>query len=131
MCLVQQAPSDPDVVVQLSNRILSVQSTIYGRTFDVKSTDDPINIAYSPLPLELHQDIPYYESPAGLQLLHCMCFDPEIPGGQSTICDAFAAAEELRSSDYTSFHTLSRIPTCFQKVQVRVPSSPSSNRYCI
>jgi gamma-butyrobetaine dioxygenase len=39
---------------------------------------DPINVAYSTLGLVMHQDLVYYESPPGLQLLHCMRFDDEI-----------------------------------------------------
>lgn len=41
------------------------QPTIYGTTFDVVATPKPINIAYSTAPLELHQDLVYYESPPG------------------------------------------------------------------
>lgn len=44
------------------------------------STDNPINIAYSNMALELHQDLPYYESPPGVQLLHCLKFSPSVTG---------------------------------------------------
>ena len=35
-------------------------------------TEDPINIAYSGTKLLPHMDLVYYESPPGLQLLHCL-----------------------------------------------------------
>ena len=40
--------------------------------FDVKCEENPINIAYSNAVLDFHMDLVYYESPPGLQLLHCV-----------------------------------------------------------
>jgi len=42
--------------------------------FDVIGTEDaqPLTIAYSALPLCFHMDEAAYESPPGLQLLHCV-----------------------------------------------------------
>jgi hypothetical protein len=37
----------------------------------------------------------YYESPPGLQLLHCLTFDQDVVGGGSLLIDAFAAAEAV------------------------------------
>lgn len=45
---------------------------LYSQTFDVKSIPNPINIAYSNVSLGFHMDLMYYESPPGLQLLHCL-----------------------------------------------------------
>ena len=42
------------------------------QTFDVLVTPDPINVAYSSVQLDLHMDLVYFESPPGLQLLHCL-----------------------------------------------------------
>ena len=42
------------------------------QVFDVVATEDPVNIAYSPVQLHFHMDLDYYESPPGLQLLHCI-----------------------------------------------------------
>lgn len=134
-------------------------------------------MAYSTLGLVMHQDLVYYESPPGLQLLHCMRFDqdimvsppashppphvfpsPRLPapfrprapqtpatpqpasasremacawmaciarepgprklirrgvgarqGGESSLADAFHAAEILRERDPKAFATLSRV----------------------
>ena len=38
----------------------------------MKSDENPINIAYSNVKLDFHMDLVYYESPPGLQLLHCI-----------------------------------------------------------
>ena len=42
------------------------------QTFDVISTPKPINVAYSTVGLDFHMDLMYYESPPGLQFLHCL-----------------------------------------------------------
>ena len=44
-------------------------------------------------------DLCYYESPPGLQLLHCLAFDGGVEGGETTLIDAFAVAEQLRREE--------------------------------
>ena len=44
----------------------------FPQVFDVESCPNPINVAYSDVALGLHTDLAYYESPPGLQLLHCL-----------------------------------------------------------
>lgn len=58
--------------MKLAELIAPVQETIYGRVFDVKVDRNPINIAYSNVPLGLHMDLMYYESSPGIQILHCI-----------------------------------------------------------
>lgn len=58
--------------MQVAERIAHVQNTIYGEVFDVVSTNKPINVAYSNASLIYHMDLMYYESPPGLQFLHCL-----------------------------------------------------------
>ena len=66
--------------------------------------------------LDLHIDLAYYESPPGIQLLHCRQFDDDVTGGESTFMDGIFAAEELRRRDYAAFRTLLSVPATFQKV---------------
>ena len=120
VCLLTNAGVETDIVTRLANRICAVQRTIYGGVFDVISQPQPINVAYSPLGLELHQDIAYYESPPGLQFLHCVRFDANVTGGESTLCDLFAAADCLRNESPDSFDALRTIPICFHKVWLLV-----------
>lgn len=120
VCLVTNAPPSRDVVVKLANRIRGVQPTIYGETFDVETTPNAINVAYTSVALELHQDIAYYQSIPGLQLLHCLRFDATVTGGRSTYADLFAAAEKLRTEDRAAFDALASVPITFQKVRLVV-----------
>lgn len=104
------------MVKKLAELIAPVQNTIYGEIFDVKVDKNPINIAYSNVPLELHMDLMYYESSPGLQFLHCLKFDEDILGGESIFLDAFEAAEEFRERYPEHFSALCKIPATFQKL---------------
>ena len=41
----------------------------------------------------------YYESPPGMQFLHCIEFDDSVYGGESIFADTFVVAEKLRQED--------------------------------
>ena len=49
-----------------------LQNTIYGAVSEVVVKENPENIAFTGNRLPLHQDLVYYESPPGIQLLHCL-----------------------------------------------------------
>ena len=109
-----------DAVARMARRLgWAVQTTLYGETFTVESTTDPINAAYSPCFLEGHQDLAYYESPPGLQLLHCMRFDAGLRGGESVLVDAVAAGEALREVDPRAFVALATVPVTLQKIHYK------------
>lgn len=114
--LLREVPCVEGEVGRVAERIAPVMHTIYGTLFDVKAQADPINIAYSQYALELHQDLAYYESPPGIQLLHCMQFEESIRGGDSTFIDAMHVAEELRGVCPDAFRVLATVPATFQKV---------------
>ena len=114
--LLRGVPCVEGEVGRVAERIAPVMHTIYGTLFDVKAQADPINLAYSQYALELHQDLAYYESPPGVQLLHCMQFEDSIQGGDSTFIDAMHVAEELRGVCPEAFNVLATVPATFQKV---------------
>ena len=74
------------------------------------------NIAYTSVYLCPHQDLPYFESKPGLQLLHCVENDKDaIKGGESLLIDAMAAAHEFRSLAPEYFKTLTKCNATFVK----------------
>eukprot|EP00038_Savillea_parva_P018706 m.25149 g.25149 ORF g.25149 m.25149 type:complete len:519 (+) comp4214_c0_seq1:75-1631(+) len=116
-CLLTQCPHVGGTVLDLANAISRPQATIYGTgVFDVVSVPKPINIAYSPLGLPLHQDLVYYESPPGLQFLHCLDFADTVQGGESTLLDSVGLLEDFRHSHPHHFATLCQVPALFQKI---------------
>lgn len=116
LTLVDGAPLEGGTATRIAERISAPMHTIYGAVFDVVVEARPINLAYAPVGLELHCDLVYYESPPGLQLLHCRRFDEGVAGGESTFMDGFLIAEELRKRRPAAFATLLRVPATFQKV---------------
>lgn len=54
-------------------------------------------------------DLAYYESPPGLQLLHCLQYDYAVLGGESLLIDAFAVAEHVRRNEPRAFEVRQRM----------------------
>jgi alpha-ketoglutarate-dependent taurine dioxygenase len=115
LCLVKDVPTASGTVVALAESISPVTETLYGKCFDVICEEQPINIAYSNAGIIPHVDLQYYESPPGIQFLHCIRFDEAVTGGESLFVDGFKCAEKLRECDPQAFATLSRTPMTFQK----------------
>ena len=88
-------------------------SSLYGPLFNVVSDPNPTNIAYTNKELKAHQDLVYYESPPGVQILHCV--EAAAEGGDSTLIDAVEAAEWIRISHPRLFRALTLYPVTFIK----------------
>ncbi|XP_055327642.1 gamma-butyrobetaine dioxygenase-like isoform X2 [Paramacrobiotus metropolitanus] len=117
-CIVSGLPTTEGTVKSFVEDVfaLPVQKTIYGEIFDVLSTPNPINVAYSNAELKPHIDLVYYESPPGLQLLHCLRFDETVEGGESTLVDGIFAAEEMIRRYPQEAEILINTPATFEKI---------------
>lgn len=118
--LVTDAPTistGPEASVRTIGQWLSGSTlshgALYGDLFQVQSLPDAINIAYTNVSLPPHIDLGYYESPPGLQLLHCISNDAI--GGESILIDAMAAANEFRQLCPDLFEILVKCPATFVK----------------
>ena len=88
----------------------------YGQDFDVRQERNPINIAYTNAGLDAHMDLPYYESPPGIQMLHCLENDQSVlVGGESLLMDVHHCAEVFRTEDPKAFRVLCEVPATFVK----------------
>ena len=83
-----------------------VLETNYGRVFDVRVEEHPINLAYTTAPLGPHTDNPYRWAVPGYQLLHCLVAGDW--GGVTVLVDGFRVAEVLRVEDLEAFERLTR-----------------------
>ncbi|KAK7504865.1 hypothetical protein BaRGS_00003893, partial [Batillaria attramentaria] len=116
-CVIKGVPTEEFMVVKVAEMIGPIQDTIYDDTFDVHVSDHQLtNVAYSADKLVYHQDLLYYESPPGIQFLHCLRFDACVTGGESFIADTFKVAEEFRKTNPAEFAALATIPATFQKI---------------
>lgn len=89
---------------------------LYDNIFHVRVGEaNAKNVAYTSVSLCPHQDLVYYESPPGIQLLHCVANGKDVLGGESTLIDGMAAAYRLREIRPESFECLVKCPATFVK----------------
>ncbi|WP_218917383.1 2-trimethylaminoethylphosphonate dioxygenase [Luteipulveratus mongoliensis] len=91
-----------------------VRTTNYGDLFDVRIEPNPINLAFTGLPITPHTDNPYRDPVPTLQILHCL--SNAAPGGDSGFVDGFKAAEVLRTESPDAFDILSGTEVTFRFV---------------
>jgi len=93
-------------VLNVIRQFGNVRETNYGPLFDVRTTVDPSNLAFTNLGLGCHLDNPYRDPVPGLQLLHCL--ESSTSGGESILQDGFMAASVLRRENPEHFALLCR-----------------------
>jgi hypothetical protein len=120
--IVSKSPDSFETLDEIVTKIAKVISggslshgSLYGDTFHVKSVPDAINVAYTSEALCPHQDLAYYESKPGFQLLHCASMPFNIIGGESILIDCMAAAYRFREMAPSMFSTLVKCPVTFVK----------------
>ncbi|CAF3815975.1 unnamed protein product [Adineta steineri] len=98
-------------VERLTERIGSIRHSFYGKSWDVKSMKQAINVAYTSQALGLHMDLLYFEAPPGLQFLHSLA--NSVKGGAAYYVDSFHAANILRQNNLQAFEILCSYPVTF------------------
>jgi gamma-butyrobetaine dioxygenase len=105
-------PCAADQVLEVAAVFGFARSTNFGTSFDVRSTPNASDLAYTSVHLDAHTDNPYRSPVPGVQLLHCLA--NETSGGFSTLVDGFAVAEALRVRDPEAFRVLTSTPVRFR-----------------
>lgn len=105
-------PVRPGALFNVGGTFGFTRETNFGALFEVRSTAEASDLAYTSLPLDPHTDNPYRDPVPGVQLLHCLV--NETTGGLSTLVDGFAAARALEVRDPEAFALLSRTPVRFR-----------------
>ncbi len=83
-----------------------VRETNYGRHFEVRTTVNPTNLAYTGLGLQAHTDNPYRDPVPSIQVLYCL--ESSAAGGENMVVDGFAAALRLKAENPAWFDVLTR-----------------------
>jgi gamma-butyrobetaine dioxygenase len=104
-------PTRPGQILRVASQFGFIRETNFGALFDVRSTPQATDLAYTAVALDPHTDNPYRWPVPGVQLLHCLV--NETSGGLSTLVDGFAAAEALRARDCDAFRRLSQTAVRF------------------
>ena len=90
--------------------------SLYGDVFHVTASSTETktnNIAYTNYLLPPHQDLVYYTSPPGFQILHCLSNSSS--GGESILIDGLAAAHTYQQLLPNHYKTLTSINATFVK----------------
>lgn len=106
LALVTGVPTQPETIFDVTGLFGYVRETNYGRLFEVRSEEKPVNLAFTGLGLNVHTDNPYRDPVPGLQLLHCL--ESVQDGGESILVDGFKVAERLRDRAPEDFDLLTR-----------------------
>jgi gamma-butyrobetaine dioxygenase len=106
IAIIKNVPTQLGEISKVAERVGPIRDSIYGRVWDVKSLDEPNNIAYSSVALPLHMDLMYYELPPGFQFLHCLV--NKASGGSNIFIDGFKVAELMREEMEERFQLLTR-----------------------
>ncbi|KAL8376470.1 hypothetical protein RB595_007525 [Gaeumannomyces hyphopodioides] len=104
LVFIRGVPESEAAVEEIARPIGHLQTTFYGKTWDVVSKPQAENVAYTNVFLGLHQDLLYMKDPPRLQLLHCLANSCE--GGESLFSDGIRAAEAVRADDPAQFALL-------------------------
>jgi gamma-butyrobetaine dioxygenase len=116
--ILKGVPGEDAAVLKVARAFGFPRETNFGVLFDVRSTQDAQDLAYTSLALAPHTDNPYRAPVPGIQLLHCLTNRTE--GGLSTLVDGLAVAEALRAEHPEAFAVLSRIPVRFRYIDTGV-----------
>ena len=92
-CIMQNTPTDRNILLKLAGRFGYVRDTHWGKIFNVEMKPKATDLAYTSLALPSHTDNPYREPIPGIQFLHCLVND--VSGGLSTLVDGIAVTERL------------------------------------
>lgn len=104
--ILSGVPREEGMVCKVAEIFGFVRETNYGRLFEVRAEEKPVNLAYTGLGLNVHTDNPYRDPVPGLQLLHCLLANEG--GGETVLVDGFKVAETLREEAPEDFDMLSR-----------------------
>jgi gamma-butyrobetaine dioxygenase len=112
--IFEGVPTTPGTVLKVGSMFGFTRETNFGALFDVRSTPNATDLAYTNVSLDPHTDNPYRAPVPGIQLLHCLA--NETTGGLSTLVDGFAVAQTLRDAEPEAFRVLASTPVRFKYI---------------
>lgn len=105
-------PIEDGALYQVIDLFGYVRETNYGRHFEVRVEDNPVNLAFTGAAIQAHTDNPYRDPVPTIQLLYCL--ESSAPGGENMVVDGFHAAQRLRDEDPQAFDLLSKYCARFE-----------------
>ena len=108
VCVLVDAPTDPDSSEQLATRLGPIREVLFERIHNVVVDPKGYSIAHTGLAVAPHNDFSSYTWPPSVQALHMLVNECE--GGESTVVDGFGLLNELRNDYPDKFEVLCEVP---------------------
>ena len=112
VCVLVDAPTEPDSSEQLASRLGPVREVLFERIHNVVLDPKGYNIAHTGLAVAPHNDFTSYTWPPSVQALHMLVNECE--GGESIVVDGFGLLNELRGDHPDMFDVLCQVPVPFR-----------------
>ena len=112
VCVLVDAPTEPDSSEQLAARLGPVREVLFERIHNVVLDPRGYNIAHTGLAVAPHNDFTSYSWPPNVQALHMLVNECE--GGKSCVVDGFGLLDQLRSDHPDMFDVLCAVPVPFR-----------------
>ena len=110
--VMTNCPVTDKAVMQIGKMFGYIQGFHDGDFFEVYSKPVYNDLAYQPVALAPHSDMPYSNPQPGAQLL--LCIINETSGGLSTLVDSLMVAEQLRQEDESAYQLLASVLVLFR-----------------
>ena len=112
--IVNEIPNEANMVIDVAEKFGHVRETNFGRSFEVYTRPDYIDLSSKSVPLGPHTDNPYRDPMPGIQLLHCI--KNETSGGLSTLVDSLSVLAQLKSEDPEGYQLLNTVPIRYRHI---------------
>ena len=116
LVFVKDVPIADGQVATLGENLGPLRHTFYGRTWNVLSLPDEgqVNLALTDVRLPMHQDLNYFESPPGIQILNSLEFSDVSTGGETIFIDGYDVVERLKAEQPDHYAVLKRVQVTFE-----------------
>ena len=110
--ILEDTPTQDGGYFEIAKQFGFVKETAHGRSFEVVSVPNYNDLAYQPVALAPHTDMPYSNPMPGIQILQCRV--NETTGGLSTLADSLACCAQLKQENPEGYQLLSKIAVRFE-----------------
>lgn len=110
--VLTDVPSVEGMVAEVASRLGHVREVAFERVHNVRHDPSGYNVAHTTLPLKPHTDMPSYDWPPSVQMLHFLVNRAD--GGETVLVDGWRVLADLRAQDPDGFDLLTRVEVCWQ-----------------
>ena len=110
--VVKELHAQEGEIINFAERIGFIRETNFGKIFNVRSKQQPNDLAYTSIELAPHTDNPYRKPVPSIQFLFCV--ENSCVGGNSTLVDGFKVAKDLKAQNPDAFKILSETNVFFR-----------------